>query len=162
MRIWTFAAAAALLAFAATAQAAKAASASGPMDPAAVTAAQVRAADQAFDARSQQVGPAVAFREFMDPTDGLKFGGGPPARGADAIFQSMGGDAGAKTKLEWTVVDAWGAASGDLGVTTGTWKFTPPGAAAPAVTGRYVTVWRKSAGGAWKGLIDIGNPDPKK
>jgi len=41
-------------------------------DPAADTAAAVRAADQAFEARAQAVGPAQAFRDYMDPADGLE------------------------------------------------------------------------------------------
>jgi len=130
-------------------------------DGAAATAAAVRAADLAFEARAQQVGAAQAFRDYMDETDGLQFGSGAPTRGAAAIYQAMGGAAPAKSRLEWTPLDAWGAKSGDMGVTTGTWKFTPPAAAAAPVTGRYVTVWRKNAAGQWKGLIDIGNPDPK-
>ena len=130
---------------------------SGP----AATANTVRAADQAFEARAQTVGAAQAFRDFMDPADGLQFAGGPPIRGAEAIYKAMGGPSKDAPGLQWTVVDAWGAASGDMGVTTGTWKLTAKGASAPMVTGRYVTVWRKDAGGAWKGLIDIGTPDPK-
>jgi len=128
---------------------------------AAATAAAVRAADIAFEARAQALGPAEAFRETMDPQDGLQFGASPPTRGAEAIFKVMGGAAAPTSRLEWTPLEAWGARSGDLGVTTGTWKFTPQDSAHPAVTGRYVTVWRKDARGQWKGLIDIGNPDPK-
>ena len=129
-------------------------------DPAADTAAAVRAQDQAFEARAQAVGPAQAFRDYMDPADGLEFGDGAPTKGAEAIYQSMGGAKPPASKLEWTVADAWGAASGDLGVTTGTWKLTPIAHPAAPLTGRYVTVWRKDAAGHWKGLIDIGNPDP--
>jgi ketosteroid isomerase-like protein len=130
-------------------------------DPAADTAAAVRAADQAFEARAQAVGSAQAFREYMDPKDGLEFGAGAPIKGAEAIYQSLGGAAPATTRLEWTVVDAWGAASGDLGVTTGTWRATSIAhPTAPPVTGRYVTVWRKDSSGRWKGLIDIGADDP--
>jgi ketosteroid isomerase-like protein len=128
---------------------------------AAATAAEVRTADLAFEKRAQEVGAAQAFREFMDETDGLQFGGGPPKRGAEAIYQAMGGAAPAKSRLEWIPTEAWGAASGDLGVTTGTWTLTVNGASKPLVTGRYVTVWRKNMAGQWKGLIDIGNPDPK-
>lgn len=138
-----------------------AAIAAGPaLADAAATAAAVRRADEAFEARAQAVGAARAFGEFMDPTDGLQFTGGPPIRGAAAIYKAMGG-AAPGPRLQWAVVDAWGAASGDLGVTTGTWKLTAPGAAAPMLTGRYVTVWRKDAAGAWKGLIDIGAPNSK-
>lgn len=130
-----------------------------PADPAA-TAAAVRKADQAFEARAEAVGPAQAFRDYMDPIDGLQFNGGPPVRGAEAIYRAMGGGK-PQPRLRWSVVDAWGSAGGDMGVTTGTWTLTLPGARAPSLTGRYVTVWRKDAAGAWKGLIDIGTPDAK-
>lgn len=129
-------------------------------DPAADTATAVRAADTAFAARAQVAGPAQAFREYMDPNDGLEFGDGAPLKGAEAIYQSLGGAAPPKTKLAWTVVDAWGSSGGDLGVTNGTWTSTGLDGSRPPVTGRYVTVWRKDAEGHWKGLIDIGNPDP--
>ena len=110
--------------------------------------------------RAQVVPTAQAFREYMDEKDGLQFGGGEPARGSAAIYAAMGGDKPQKSRLEWTPVRAWGAASGDLGVTTGTWKASALDGSQPAITGRYVTVWRRDAKGEWKGLIDIGNPDP--
>lgn len=135
------------------------ASAARAADPAAATAAQVRAADIAFAKRAAEAGTAQAFREFMDAADGLEFGSGPPTRGAEAIFQAMGGAAPAKSRLAWTPTDAWGAGSGDLGVTTGTWSSTPLDGSRPPTTGRYVTVWRKDAAGHWKGLIDIGTTD---
>jgi ketosteroid isomerase-like protein len=125
------------------------------------TAAAVRRADQAFEKRAQEVGVAQAFREYMDGTDGLQFNGGPPVRGAAAIYKVMGGDAGRRSVLEWTPVDAWGSRGGDMGVTTGTWVASRNKEhAGPQMKGRYVTVWRKDAHGAWKGLIDIGTPDP--
>jgi ketosteroid isomerase-like protein len=128
--------------------------------PAEATADAVRAADTAFAARAQVVPTAQAFREFMDETDGLQFGSGPPARGSAAIYAAMGGDAPQQSRLEWTVTDAWGSAGGDMGVTTGTWKATALTGTRPPLTGRYVTVWRKNAKSEWKGLIDIGNADP--
>ncbi len=130
-------------------------------DPAAATAAAVKAADAAFARRSLEFGAAKAFRETMDPADSLEFGSGAPIKGAEAIFQSLGGDKPSQSRLEWTPLDAWGSKGGDLGVTTGTWKLSGVLPTAPVVTGRYVTVWRKNAAGQWKGLIDIGNPDPK-
>ncbi len=129
-------------------------------DRAAATAAAVKAADIAFDQRAQQVGAAQAFRETMDEADGLQFGAGAPTRGAAAIYKAMGGDAPSKAKLEWAPTEAWGSSGGDMGVTTGTFRFTAP-SPGPSFAGHYVTVWRKNAAGAWKGLIDIGNPDPK-
>jgi ketosteroid isomerase-like protein len=129
---------------------------------AADTAAAVRSADIAFENRAQEVGPARAFRETMDEKEGLQFDSGAPTRGAEAIYNAMGGDTPSKTRLEWTPIDAWGSRAGDLGVTTGTWRlYASPSAPSPTVTGRYVTVWRRNVAGVWKGLIDIGNPDPK-
>lgn len=128
-------------------------------DIAAETAAAVRAADTAFAARAQVVSTAQAFREFMDEKDGLQFDGATPVRGAAAIYEAMGGDAPQRSKLEWTVTDAWGSRGGDMGVTTGVWKASVPNSDRKPVTGRYVTVWRKNTRGQWRGLIDIGNPD---
>jgi ketosteroid isomerase-like protein len=130
-------------------------------DKAAETAAAVRAADMAFEARAQAVGVPQAFRETMDEVDGLQFGGGAPTRGAEAIYRSNLPNYPPGSRLEWRVVDAWGSEGGDMGVTTGTFRFTGSPTAGPVVTGRYVTVWRKTAAGVWKGLIDIGNPDPR-
>jgi hypothetical protein len=130
-------------------------------DPAADTAAAVRAADTAFARDSLAHGTAQAFRDFMDPADGLSYGGPKPLRGAAAIYNAMGGDAPAKFRLEWVSTNAWGSRGGDMGVTVGDWRRTRIGEAKPAETGRYVTVWRRDASGAWKGLIDIGEIDDK-
>jgi hypothetical protein len=128
-------------------------------DPAADTAAAVRAADAAFARDAALHGTAQAFRDFMDPTDGLSYGGPKPLRGAAAIYKAMGGDAPAKYRLEWVSTNAWGSRGGDMGVTVGDWRRTKIGEAKPAETGRYVTVWRLDSHGAWKGLIDIGEID---
>jgi ketosteroid isomerase-like protein len=130
-------------------------------DSAQATADAVRAADTAFSARAQSAGTAEAFREFMDPVEALEFSGGPPIRGADAIYQAMGGNTPSKRRLAWVVKNAWGAKSGDLGVTTGTWRSTALDGSGTPATGHYVTVWRKDVSGQWKGLIDIGDTDPK-
>jgi hypothetical protein len=42
---------------------------------------------------------------------------------------------------------------------TGPLPLRPAGAESPAVTGNYITVWRKNDAGQWKGIVDIGNPD---
>ena len=120
---------------------------------------QLIAVDKAFAAEAKAKGPAIAFRDYMDPIDGLEFAGGKePARGAEAIFQAQGGDKPGG-ELVWTPSDAMAGAAGDMGVTWGHWTFTPPVKNPKIVTGLYVTVWRKDAAGHWKGLVDIGNPD---
>ena len=120
------------------------------------------AAERAFEARSRAAGPAVAMREYMDAADGLSFTGGEPARGAEAIYAAHGGDKPGG-RLTWVPAEVFAAKAGDMGAVWGHFRFVPPGepsdAKAGVVTGKYVTVWRKDAAGAWKGIFDIGTPD---
>jgi ketosteroid isomerase-like protein len=130
-------------------------------DVAADTAEAVRQADLAFARRSQEVGFARAFLEFMDESDSLTYGfDGPPVKGAQAIFEALGGDGPSAMTVEWAPTQAWGSRGGDMGVTVGDYRRIPRDASRPALTGRYVTVWRRNAQGQWKGLIDIGEADP--
>lgn len=123
--------------------------------------AEILAADRAFAARAGQVGAAQAFREFMDEVDGRLIPTGvDPVVGADAIYALMGGDAPETVRLVWEPVEAWVAESGDFGFSWGRSRYIPVDPEQPEREGRYVTVWRKDAGGRWKGLIDIGNTRP--
>ncbi len=56
------------------------------------------------------------------------------------------------------IVDLW--VIDDLVYETGTWsyRFTPSGQDQQTVGGRYVTVWKRQPGGAWKILADLGVP----
>lgn len=117
------------------------------------------AVDRDFAAYAAAHGVANGFRAYMDPKDGLEFAGGEPRRGAEAIYQAEGGGKPEAARLTWTPTEAFVAKSDDLGVTWGRWTDTPIDPAKKALTGRYVTVWRKDAEGHWKGLIDIGTPD---
>jgi ketosteroid isomerase-like protein/quercetin dioxygenase-like cupin family protein len=58
--------------------------------------------------------------------------------------------------LEWTPTKAEVSASGDIGYTTGTYRSSMAGV---AETGKYVSVWTKQPGGAWKVKEDIFNAD---
>ncbi|MDP1736254.1 MAG: hypothetical protein Q8L23_02310 [Caulobacter sp.] len=124
------------------------------------TAEQVRQADIAFARRSGEVGFAKAFREYVDEGEGLLYGmDGPPAVGARAVYEALGGDATPGMTVDWTPTQAWGSKGGDMGVTVGTWRRTPKDPSRPVRTGRYVTVWRLTAKGEWKALVDIGEAD---
>jgi len=148
----TILAAAAVLTFATAAHAA---------DPSETAKDQAMAADRAFSARAGEIGVAKAFREYMSDTDAIAFAGGAePARGPDQIYAAYGGDAPDNGKLAWAPVEGWSSNGGDMAVTTGKWTFTPNDTAKKPRTGRYVTVWRKNGAGQWKGIVDIGNPDP--
>jgi hypothetical protein len=118
-------------------------------------AKQVVETELAFAGRAAEAGPGPAMSEFMDATDGLAFLGGEPIRGAAAIGRAHGGPNGGGT-LSWYPVEVF--AGTDMATVWGRFSFTPPGGAGKTVTGRYVTVWRKS-GDSWKGIVDIGNPD---
>lgn len=127
----------------------------GPAD----VAQSVVDAEHAFAARVAQAGIAQGFREFMDPVDGLSFGGGAPVRGSDAIFASHGGTKPATARLTWEPDEIFAAKAGDMAVSWGHFTYTPLDPGAKPFTGRFVTVWRKNDKGAWKGLVDIGTPD---
>jgi ketosteroid isomerase-like protein len=59
--------------------------------------------------------------------------------------------------IQWSVMKA--EAAGDLGYTRGTYELTLQDAAGqPTVDkGKYVTVWKKQADGAWQVAADIFN-----
>ena len=58
--------------------------------------------------------------------------------------------------LSWSPTKADVAASGDLGHTVGSYEMTMGGT---SEKGKYVTAWKKDAGGAWKVTHDIFNAD---
>jgi len=114
-------------------------------------------ADRAFSDMAQTVGVAEAFAEFMD-RDGKVLGAGEtPAVGTEAIFALFAAfpdDA----LFSWSPVEGYVAASGDLGVTWGTYElgFPDEDGNVDMSTGRYLTVWRKDEVGRWRGFLDIG------
>lgn len=63
--------------------------------------------------------------------------------------------------LRWKPVRAELGRSGELGYTYGTYVFrkSEPGKEDVTSYGKYVTIWRKEAGG-WKVAADIGTPSP--
>lgn len=64
--------------------------------------------------------------------------------------------------IGWTPAQASVSGDGTMGYTTGTNTTTLPGPEGKllTVTGRYVTVWRRDASGAWKCVADIWNAGP--
>lgn len=121
--------------------------------------AELIAVERAFAARSMEAGAALAFAEYLDPTDSRAFMGDTPIRGASAIGAIHAGPG----MLNWRPEEVFASKAGDLGVVWGVFQFTLPKggsvAGAGVITGRYVTAWRRNAKGAWKGIIDIGAPD---
>lgn len=127
--------------------------------PAAVARA-IAKADGDFAALAKSEGTAKAFRDSMDAVDGVVYGGGTePAVGSEAIYKKMGGDEPEDSTLQWHPIEVFAAKAGDMGVSRGRWTATSKKPDAKAISGSYVTVWRKNAAGQWKGLIDIGSVD---
>jgi ketosteroid isomerase-like protein len=62
-----------------------------------------------------------------------------------------------KSMITWEPDFAEISASGDLGVTSGPWRFYPadtPGI--PAAWGMFISVWRPQSNGGWQVVADIG------
>ncbi len=108
------------------------------------------AAERAFAADASARSVRAAFLAYL-AEDGLVFEPGPTS--GQRVWQARKDN---KAKLEWAPELAEVAASGDLGYTSGPWRYTPEGADKPAAFGHYFTVWRKDKDGAWKVLIDHG------
>jgi ketosteroid isomerase-like protein len=64
--------------------------------------------------------------------------------------------------VSWEPTEVVVAQGENIGYTTGRNRFTFPDSSGKIVTsrGRYVTVWRKDADGAWRCVIDIWNNEP--
>lgn len=64
--------------------------------------------------------------------------------------------------LRWQPIKAELARSGELGYTYGRYQLTTTDAEGQSVTrhGKYVTIWKKQPDGAWRVVVDIGNPSP--
>lgn len=112
------------------------------------------AAERAFAADASARGTREAFLGAL-ADDALVFQPGPTS--GQRAWASRKVD---KDRLEWAPAMAEVAASGDFGYTVGPWRFTPEGAAAPAATGWFLTLWRKQADGHWKVLLDHGIAAP--
>ena len=120
--------------------------------------AQLLAADNAFCALSVKEGAYKAFLSVVTPDSKVlsqKTGKGP-----DAVTAEFKGTP-PTALLTWTPSEADASASGDLGYTWGRWEYkdkTPDGKPVD-VKGTYVTIWKRQADGAWKVVLDGGNPD---
>jgi ketosteroid isomerase-like protein len=108
------------------------------------------AAEQAFAADATARNTREAFLDAL-ASDGLVFAPGPT--NGKAVWSARKED---KNRLEWAPAVAEIAGSGDLGYTSGPWRFTPEGSDKPVAFGYFFTIWRKQAGGEWKVLIDHG------
>lgn len=115
-------------------------------------------AERTYSARMGEVGIAKGS-EMLDPKDGLAFtGAGDPTSGP-AIYAAYGRDAPSPLKLSWIPVEVFASTGGDMAASWGRFTIVAADSKVKPVTGRYVTVWRRSADGKWRAIMNIGNPD---
>ena len=108
------------------------------------------AAERAFAADASARSTRAAFLAAL-ADDGLVFAPGPS--NGQRVWQARPEN---KNLLEWAPELAEISASGDLGYTSGPWRFTADGAEKPVGFGQFFTIWRKGADGKWKVLVDHG------
>ena len=105
---------------------------------------------------------ADAFTAAMTSDAVLMAPNTPVVNGSDAIHawvaQNM---AMPGFSVVWTPTGADVGSSGDLGYSIGTYVYqmTMPDGSTITDTGKYATVWKKQADGAWKVAVDIFNSD---
>ena len=118
-------------------------------------------ADRDFDRTTAEKGLEGWVSFFAD--DGVQFPLKQPViRGHDAIRKEMASlFADTSLSLRWEPAEARIAASGDLGFTIGhaTVYRTENGQRTPVKRLKYLTVWKRVAGGAWRVAADIGNEE---
>ena len=119
----------------------------------------VRAADAAWLKvySAKDLSKSVAFFDdqgsMLSPND-------PIATGKVAISKLIAGDF-SFGDLTWQVDKAGVSKSGDLGYTSGSYKFSfkDPSGKPATDKGKYLTVWKKQTDGSWKVLFDMFNTD---
>lgn len=125
----------------------------------ALEAQKLLEADQAFAARSLEVGAAQAFHEFLDEKGMQLPPTGDPVVGRDPIRERL--QKGPPIILSWEPRYAEVFAQGRWGWTWGEWQAHEPGAGGKRVgQGKYVNLWKKQSDGRWKVRLDVGNSAP--
>lgn len=108
------------------------------------------AAEHAFAADASARSTREAFLAAYD-LEGVAFAPGPV--NAQRLWEAREPN---KNRLEWAPEVAEIAASGELGYTSGPWRFTADGEDKPSAWGHFFTIWHKDAEGHWKVLADHG------
>ncbi len=125
----------------------------GPVD-------EMMAADAAFADMAKTEGVPAAFAAYAAEDVRMFPDRAQPYAGREALIARFAAwPEGAE--LSWAPVEGMASEAGDFGFTWGRFVFTAQGEAGPvAEHGKYLSVWRKEAGGGWKFVADIGNTNP--
>ncbi len=122
---------------------------------AAVTKAEMMAAENAFSVMTEQKGIRIALMQCIDSNGVLLRPNTLPLCGANAIdFISQANDTA--YSMIWQPKGGSVAASGDMGYTYGIYKISPK-VKGDTLYGTYVNVWKKQPDGTWKLALDSGN-----
>lgn len=122
-----------------------------PSDPPAALAA----AETAFAAQSVREGVRAAFLAWFAP-DSLLFRPGPVNAPAH-----LAANPDPPVVLDWRPAYVEVAASGELGLSTGPWTLASrKDPSAPRRHGQFISVWKRSGGGPWRVLVDLGISHP--
>ncbi len=124
--------------------------------------------ERAFARTAVEKGVVAAWTAYFAPEAVQLAANQAPVHGLPAItawLQTVGMAAPGAT-LDWWPLHAEVAADGSLGYTFGEWEFRLKDAAAdarPLTRGKFASVWKRQADGAWKVILDVGNeyPEPK-
>ena len=111
----------------------------------------VLAADRAFAARAADSGTQAAFVEFL-ASDAVLFR--PSVVNGQEWLRTHEEATG---RLEWSPATGFASCDGQSAVTLGPWTYRQD---ASSESGFYLTVWRKSASGAWEVVLDHGVDGP--
>jgi ketosteroid isomerase-like protein len=97
---------------------------------------------------------------FCDKQGSMLVPNAPIATGKDAIAKAIASDF-RNDHITWHANKVGVAHSADLGYTSGTYENTFKDASGKTASdkGKYLTVWKKEADGAWKVLYDMFNSD---
>lgn len=117
--------------------------------------------DMMFSQTASKLGVKEAFFRYLAEDATMLPQGDQPIRGRDLIKDYLAKDE-ASAALSWQPVGAEVAYSGELGYTWGAYEARALGKDGRTASsfGKYVSVWRRQPDGAWKVILDIGNPSP--
>ena len=113
--------------------------------------------DKAFSDLSVKKGAHDAFMAFVAHDGVLLRPYHMPIVGSDSLRAYLYSRPDSDFTLIWKPLFADVASSGDMGFTYGTYKFTVK-STKEMEEGTYATVWKPDSIGAWKFVLDTGNP----
>jgi ketosteroid isomerase-like protein len=111
--------------------------------------------EKAFAKASTEKGTKVAFQEFL-AKESIIFDKNMPVNGSE-FWQNTD----FKGILDWQLSTVEIAGSGDLAYTTGNWQHHNETISdKPAVSGSFLSLWKKQNDGTWKVVLDVGITQP--